>query len=74
MTKRNILLAALLLMLRAVYGRQPAAIPPEETVNTGLREDSLSMQPADLRCEYLKNPLGIDLKRPRFSWGFFPAC
>lgn len=22
----------------------------------------------DLRCEYLKNPLGIDAKTPRFSW------
>ncbi|MGH9434750.1 MAG: family 78 glycoside hydrolase catalytic domain, partial [Terriglobia bacterium] len=24
--------------------------------------------PIDLRCEYLKNPLGIDVARPRFSW------
>lgn len=21
-----------------------------------------------LRCEYAKNPLGIDIPRPRFSW------
>lgn len=26
-------------------------------------------QPPDsLRCEYLRNPMGIDVKRPRFSW------
>ena len=24
--------------------------------------------PADLRCEYLPNPLGIDVSRPRLSW------
>lgn len=24
--------------------------------------------PSDLRCEYLENPLGIDVKKPRFSW------
>lgn len=26
------------------------------------------MAPSDLRCEYLKNPLGIDVLKPRFSW------
>src|SRR5947208_3372143 len=24
--------------------------------------------PANLRCEYLSNPLGIDVSQPRFSW------
>src|SRR5439155_12706904 len=24
--------------------------------------------PANLRCEYLSNPLGIDVPQPRFSW------
>ena len=24
--------------------------------------------PTDLRCEYLSNPLGIDVREPRFSW------
>ncbi|MBN1348801.1 family 78 glycoside hydrolase catalytic domain [candidate division KSB1 bacterium] len=24
--------------------------------------------PRNLRCEYLKNPLGIDTRKPRFSW------
>ncbi|NLS95718.1 MAG: family 78 glycoside hydrolase catalytic domain [Planctomycetaceae bacterium] len=27
-----------------------------------------SLTPSDLRCEYLRDPLGIDLVRPRLSW------
>jgi len=27
-----------------------------------------SLQPVALRCEYLKNPLGIDVVQPRLSW------
>jgi alpha-L-rhamnosidase len=27
-----------------------------------------SIHPVDLRCEYLKDPLGIDAERPRLSW------
>ncbi|NIM97052.1 MAG: family 78 glycoside hydrolase catalytic domain [candidate division Zixibacteria bacterium] len=27
-----------------------------------------SIVPTDLRCEYLTNPLGIDVNRPRLSW------
>jgi Glycogen debranching enzyme len=30
-------------------------------------------QPVDLRCEYLNNPLGIDVERPRLSWRLHPA-
>jgi alpha-L-rhamnosidase len=26
------------------------------------------LRPADLRCEYLANPLGIDVDKPRLSW------
>ncbi len=26
------------------------------------------LPPQNLRCEYLKNPLGVDVKNPRFSW------
>src|SRR3989304_3046955 len=26
------------------------------------------LSPTDLRCEYLVNPLGIDVVRPRLSW------
>jgi len=29
--------------------------------------------PADLRCESLKNPLGIDAVKPRLSWNFDPT-
>ncbi|GAI97580.1 unnamed protein product, partial [marine sediment metagenome] len=25
-------------------------------------------RPANLRCEYMVNPVGIDTSRPRFSW------
>jgi len=37
------------------------------------RSDALSSQTevlsaADLRCEYLENPLGIDIQKPRLSW------
>ena len=27
-----------------------------------------SLEPVDLRCEYLVNPLGIDVTKPRLSW------
>ena len=30
--------------------------------------DSEIFSPADLRCEYLENPLGIDVPKPRLSW------
>jgi len=26
------------------------------------------IMPVNLRCEYLKNPLGLDMAQPRFSW------
>src|SRR5215211_5713641 len=26
------------------------------------------LEPVDLRCEYLREPLGIDVARPRLSW------
>jgi alpha-L-rhamnosidase len=29
---------------------------------------SAAIQPADLRCEYLTDPLGIDVTQPRLSW------
>lgn len=31
------------------------------------------MRPADLRCEYLVDPLGIDVASPRLSWRLEPA-
>lgn len=30
-----------------------------------------SLRPVELRCEYLENPLGLDVERPRLSWQFF---
>jgi alpha-L-rhamnosidase len=32
------------------------------------------LQPADLRCEYLSNPLGIDINTPRLSWNFVSSA
>ncbi|MEP7375116.1 MAG: family 78 glycoside hydrolase catalytic domain [Chitinophagaceae bacterium] len=29
-----------------------------------------ALQPANLSCEYLENPLGIDIMKPRLSWNF----
>ncbi|MEO8569105.1 MAG: family 78 glycoside hydrolase catalytic domain [Ginsengibacter sp.] len=29
-----------------------------------------TLEPAKLLCEYIKNPLGINSKQPRFSWAF----
>jgi alpha-L-rhamnosidase len=26
------------------------------------------LAPVNLRCEYLKNPVGIDVRQPRLSW------
>ena len=33
-----------------------------------LRESGLGLSPAELRCEYRADPLGIDVSRPRLSW------
>ena len=32
-----------------------------------------AMQPANLVCEYLRNPLGIDETQPRLSWESTPV-
>src|SRR4051812_28664335 len=29
-----------------------------------------SLQPVNLTCEYLENPLGIDLQNPKLCWNF----
>jgi alpha-L-rhamnosidase len=39
-----------------------AAVPPAAPAGEA------SIRPADLRCEYRKEPLGIDEPRPRLSW------
>ena len=42
--------------------------PPITAAQTGP-----SLRIDDLRCEYLKNPLGIDAKSPRLSWKLQPV-
>jgi alpha-L-rhamnosidase len=37
------------------------------------RRAKCSVAVADLRCEYLENPLGIDVSQPRLSWKLLPA-
>ena len=32
------------------------------------------LPPTDLRCEYRKNPLGIDALKPRLSWRLEITC
>jgi hypothetical protein len=43
-----------------------AATPP--LLAEPLRESGLGLNPAELRCEYRADPLGIDVSRPRLSW------
>ncbi len=31
------------------------------------------LQPNGLICEYIRNPLGIDIKQPRFTWNFISS-
>ncbi|NOY59808.1 MAG: family 78 glycoside hydrolase catalytic domain [Calditrichaeota bacterium] len=35
-----------------------------------LKEKGMQLSPISLRCEFLKNPLGIDVVQPRLSWNF----
>ena len=35
--------------------------------------ESCALRPANLRCEYMANPLGIDEPRPRLSWELLAA-
>ncbi len=53
---RKCVLAAVLMAMSATWLIQPA------------RATDGPQPPANLRCEYLKNPLGIDVRRPRFAW------
>ena len=43
-----------------------AATPP--LLAEPLRESGLGLSPAELRCEYRADPLGVDVSRPRLSW------
>jgi len=37
-------------------------------VGGGSGQSSGPLPPTELRCEYLSNPVGMDVKQPRFSW------
>ena len=37
---------------------------------SGITKAAGPLQPAGLTVEYIRNPLGIDTKKPRFSWTF----
>jgi len=39
---------------------------PKQLLNVVSKLGEDSIMPVNLRCEYLKNPLGIDLLQPRF--------
>jgi alpha-L-rhamnosidase len=52
--KRTTILSSLLIIASTFFSQSRAA----ESV----------LHPVDLRCEYLKNPLGIDRTTPRLSW------
>ena len=41
----------------------------QTNVGTQLSVSEL-LRPADLRCEYMANPLGVDIASPRLSWKF----
>src|SRR4030042_5056092 len=52
---------ALLLLLGCANARNgDSALRPQKNAS--------SIAPAELRCEYLQEPLGIDAKQPRLSW------
>lgn len=34
----------------------------------GIGRNDVLLRPVDLRCEYLSNPMGVDVTVPRFSW------
>lgn len=42
--------------------------PDGATTGSTATVDIAWVEPADLQCEYLKNPLGLDVPRPRLSW------
>jgi len=50
--------------------RKDTMVAVAESSGSGRRTPfvTTSIAPTDLRCEYLTNPLGIDVKRPRLSW------
>jgi alpha-L-rhamnosidase len=61
------LVLAALLSVAPAGGTSPAA--PLTAAALSAAEPSPGPQPpADLRCEYLTNPMGMDVRQPRFFW------
>ena len=57
-TKLNLMLVSLMLLAGAAYAAEATGAPPA----------TASVDVTDLRCEYLKDPLGINVQQPRLSW------
>lgn len=63
-------LTTALVGLALVLGR-PASGADTATPNSPSSPFAPSgVQPANLRCEYTQNPVGVDSIRPKLSWGF----
>jgi len=45
-----------------------AALVVVLAINLSLAQADPNLQPIELRCEYSKNPFGIDVAQPRLSW------
>src|SRR5512138_3174988 len=66
-------LAALSLALALVASTALAGAQPQSSAQTAAQSAaqppaSGPAAPADLRCEYLQNPMGVDVRAPRFFW------
>lgn len=44
--------------------------PKDELTGSTASVEIADVQPYDLQCEYLRNPLGLDVLQPRLSWKF----
>ena len=60
------------LALKDVVGHTPERFSHPGNPLAAVKKRSMP-QPIDLLCEYLENPLRIDLPHPRFSWSFDPT-
>ena len=55
----------------SVSGSKDETGHSEEGLSSGMAQrgnPEAAITPADLRCEFLRTPLGIDASRPRLSW------
>ena len=71
--KRTILFVISIISLMAVAAELPDGnlqAAGKTVTNKGASQpaQAASLQTGKLTCEYLENPLGIDMARPRFSW------